>query len=198
MPPFGRNEASPCPIRQFQIWYEQAQDAMPLACAMTLATCGQGGPGLRTALLKAVDERGFVFYTNYASNKARDMERDKNVSLLFHWPVPERQVIVRGTAARTDARESDAYFASRARASQLGAWASRQSSPLESRDALLAQVADMESRFAGRAVPRPPFWGGYRVWPLALEFWQGRGDRLHDRLFYSRAGDGWHIERLSP
>ena len=198
MPPFGRSGASPCPIRQFQLWYAQACDAMPLACAMSLATCGARGPGLRTTLLKAVDERGFVFYTNYSSTKAADMARDSSVSLLFHWPILERQVTVQGAARRIEAAESDAYFASRTRASQIGAWASRQSSPLQSRDALLARVAQMEARFAGAPVPRPPFWGGYRVRPLVMEFWQGRADRLHDRLLYSRVGDGWSIERLYP
>jgi pyridoxamine 5'-phosphate oxidase len=191
------------PYRQFARWFEEALAAkLPEANAMTLATVGADGrPSARIVLLKDFDERGFVFYTSYEGRKARDIEHEPRVALLFHWVELERQVRIEGAAARVSGTESDAYFAVRPLGARIGAWASPQSEPIASRCVLEARVRDVESRFAGAGddIPRPPNWGGYRVEPLAIEFWQGRPSRLHDRIRYRRAPPrAWTIDRLAP
>ena len=189
------------PVGQFEIWLEQAIRAgVPDVTAMTLATIGLDGcPWQRTVLLKHSDERGFVFYTNLGSRKAEEIARDAHVSLLFPWYRLDRQVIVGGTAERLPVNEVLKYFVTRPRASQLAAWASRQSHPLRSRQVLEAKFTEMKMRFEEGKVPLPSFWGGYRVRPQSVELWQGRENRMHDRFMYRREDDGgWSIERLSP
>jgi pyridoxamine 5'-phosphate oxidase len=187
------------PIAQFTRWYGEAQAAVkPLPDAVALATATPAGhPSLRMVLLKDFDAHGFVFYTNYSSRKGRELARNARASLLFYWGGLERQVRVDGQVTRVMARESDGYFATRPRGSQLSAWASSQS-------AVVAGRAVIERRFATAArkypdaVPRPPHWGGYRLVPEAIEFWQGREDRLHDRILFRRVRGKWRIERLAP
>ncbi len=149
-------------------------------------------------LLKGFDERGFVFYTNYGGRKARELEDSPYCALVFYWGELERQVRVEGRANRVPKEESDAYFASRPRGSRIGAWASEQSRTIGSREALEDRLRELEERYGGAEIPRPPFWGGYRVGPDTVEFWQGRENRLHDRLVYRRSERGWRIERLQP
>jgi pyridoxamine 5'-phosphate oxidase len=169
------------------------------ATAMLLSTADAGGqPTSRVVLLKAFDEDGFVFYTNYESKKAADIAENPRVSLHFFWPDLERQLIITGTAEKISREESEEYFKSRPEDSKLGAWASKQSSVINDRRALEAQFAEAEERFRGREIPCPEFWGGYRVTPNNFEFWQGRASRLHDRICYERDGEGWNIVRLSP
>lgn len=188
------------PMVQFGAWFSQALAAeVPEPNAMTLATAAADGtPNARTVLLKGFDERGFVFYTNYESRKGRELEANPRASLLFYWAELERQVRMTGRVERVDAAESDAYFRSRPRGHQAGAWASRQSEVLDGRDALDRQALEAAARFAEGEIPRPPQWGGYRVVPDVYEFWQGRENRLHDRLEYVREAGGWRIRRLSP
>lgn len=188
------------PIELFAVWFEAARESgilLPEAVALATAT-EDGRPSVRMVLLKDVDERGFVFFTNYDSRKSRELGANPQAALCFHWAVLQRQVRVNGTVTRVGAEESDAYFASRGRGSQLGAWASRQSEPLVERADLERRLAEADARFAGGAVPRPDYWGGYRIEPKAMEFWQGRADRLHDRLVFQRTDDGWVTERLNP
>lgn len=167
--------------------------------AMTLATVDASGkPSARIVLLKGVDAGGFVFFTNYESRKGVELALDPRVALCVHWPVLVEQVRVEGSAQRIDAAESDAYFASRARESQIGAWASQQSRPLASRAELEARVVEVTARYAGSPVPRPPFWGGFRARPERIEFWKGMPSRLHEREVYVREGDGYRVERLYP
>jgi pyridoxamine 5'-phosphate oxidase len=149
-------------------------------------------------LLRGVDERGFIFHTNYLSRKGHELDTNPHAALCFHWPTLDEQIRVEGEVARLSAEESDAYFDSRPRGSQLGAWASAQSRVLVSRESLEEEYRAIEAKFAGRTVPRPPFWGGFRLNPHRIEFWYGRPDRLHDRLVYTRQGDVWRIGRLYP
>ncbi len=188
------------PVEQFLAWLHEAEEAgLPEPNAMTLATASSGGmPSARIVLLRGCDQRGFVFYTNYESRKGRELSANPHVSLVFYWPQLERQVRVEGTAVRVAAEESDAYFQSRPRASQIGAIASRQSSQLADRSELTERVRRLTERFDGKPIPRPEYWGGIRVIPTALEFWQGRPSRLHDRLAFLRNGDAWRVARLSP
>jgi pyridoxamine 5'-phosphate oxidase len=188
------------PFRQFDKWFQEAQAAkLGEPNAMILATATRDGrPSARTMLLKAVDGRGFVFFTNYESRKGRELDANPQATLVFPWLEIERQVIVEGTVTKVAREETDAYFHSRPRASQLGAWVSQQSSIIPGRAGLEENFKTVEQKYAGHEVPVPPYWGGWRLAPEMVEFWQGRRSRLHDRLRYRRANDGWTIERLSP
>lgn len=191
------------PLRQFERWFAEATKAeIPEVNAMTLATVDpHGRPAARIVLLKIVDDRGFVFFTNFESRKGRELKANPRAALLFFWPELERQVRIEGVTAMLEPAESAAYFAGRPRSSQLGAWASPQSEPIAGRSALMARFEETEARYsdATRAVPCPPHWGGYRLDPDAIEFWQGRASRLHDRIRYLRKHAGaWVIDRLAP
>jgi pyridoxamine 5'-phosphate oxidase len=190
----------PDPIARFREVFEQVQETgEPDATAMVVATADAAGrPSSRVVLLKDVDERGFVFYTNLESRKGRQIRANPHVSLTFYWPRLDRQVCVQGVAEPVSDEEADAYFATRSRGSQLGAWASQQSRPLPGRGTLLAEVAKLEARYLGRPVPRPPFWSGFRVVPSAIEFWVEGRFRLHDRTLYERTEEGWRVTRLYP
>jgi pyridoxamine 5'-phosphate oxidase len=191
--------ATPDPIEQFARWFAEAAAREPDANAMTVATvAADGAPSARMILLKGVDDRGFVFYTNLESRKAGELRDNPRVALCFHWKSLGRQVRVEGVVEGVSAAEADAYFASRPRESQLGAWASDQSRPLQSRALLEERVGAAEKRFAGGAIPRPPHWSGYRVLPSRIEFWENRPFRLHDRLVFLRDGGSWRSERLYP
>ena len=193
-------DVDPDPIVQFDEWFENAVEAdLHEPNAMILATATAGGkPSARTVLLKGYDERGFVFYTNYEGRKAKEIEVNPACALLFYWGELERQVRIEGRATRLSGEESDAYFASRPRGSRVGAWASEQSHPVEDRSILEERVRALQAEYEGREIPRPPFWGGYRIEPDTIEFWQGRENRLHDRIVYYRSGRGWKIVRLQP
>ena len=194
-------DLQPDPFTQFDLWMREAIETQVLEPnAMALATASrQGVPALRTVLLKGFDARGLVFYTNYSSNKARDIAANPNVALLFPWLPLERQVSVIGCAERISASESLKYFLSRPHESQIGAWASRQSEVVTTRSLLEAKFAEMKAKFLEGQVPLPGFWGGFRVTPVAFEFWQGRPNRMHDRFVYRRQDSGpWTIERLMP
>lgn len=190
------------PIAQFERWFAEAVDAaVPEPNAMALATLGAGGrPACRIVLLKGVDRDGFVFYTNYESRKGSELDAHPQAALTFWWPALERQVRIEGAVERVAAGESDDYFASRPRGSQVGAWVSDQSRPVPDREALEARADEVARSFADGSVPRPAHWGGYRLRPDAVEFWQGRPSRLHDRLLYTPApeGGGWRVQRLAP
>jgi len=188
------------PVAAFERWLAAMVDAgVPDANAMVVATTGaDGAPSARTVLLRGVDGRGFVFYTNRESRKGRDLAANPRAALVFVWLAVRRQVLVAGDVEHVSDAESDAYFATRPRGSQLAAWASPQSAPIDSRAVLEAAVAEAAARFEGADVPRPPFWGGYRVVPTAVEFWQGRADRLHDRFRFERTPAGWEATRLGP
>ena len=190
-----------CPLRQFEIWLEQAVIA-PLedSTAMVLATIDEnGGPWQRIVLLKGLTADGFVFYTNYKSNKARAIERQPEVSLLFPWNALDRQVIVGGRVEKMRKSESETYFSSRPRESQIAAWASQQSRPISSRAELEQQAQRIREKFGEAEISMPDFWGGYRVVPRQIEFWQGGEHRLHDRFLYRKnSRSGWDIEQLQP
>mgnify|MGYP002636829301 CR=1 FL=1 len=189
------------PMAQLQRWWKTAeQQGLTLAEGMVLATVGPDGrPSARVVLLKHLDQAGLVFYTNYSSRKAAELDAHPAASVVFWWPELERQVRVEGQVEKVDAATSDAYFASRPRGSRISAWASPQSQVVPDRPTLDGMAEAAETRFATGDVPRPPFWGGYRLRPEIVEFWQGRARRLHDRLRYRRSADGtWSLERLAP
>jgi len=188
------------PLELFEHWFAEAKRAgVEVPEAMTLATATGGGvPSARMVLLKGADEDGFVFYTGYGSRKSDELEQNQRAALVFYWRPLGRQVRVEGSVERVSEPESAAYFATRPRGSQLAAWASQQSRPLGSREELDRRYAELEREYEGRDVPLPPHWGGYRLHPEAIEFWEHRENRLHDRLRYTRAREGWKAERLSP
>lgn len=195
-------QAGDDPIALFRRWFEDAKDANAgewyEANAMTLATVDESGaPDARIVLLKSIEDQGVMFYTNYTSAKAKQIERQPTVALVFHWAWLERQVRIVGKASKVDRQTSEAYFATRPRGSQLGAWVSEQSEPT-TREELAERLAELEKQFDGQDVPCPPQWGGYFVEARRIEFWQGRPNRLHDRLVYEKGEDGWARVRLSP
>jgi pyridoxamine 5'-phosphate oxidase len=199
MPPLRRSALADDPIEQFREWYGQAASEVPLADAMALATVGpDGAPDARMVLLKGFGEDGFRFFTNLESAKARQLGTTPRVALILYWRELDRQVRIRGPVEKLPAADDDAYFATRAFEARVGAWASPQSRPIPDREALDARVREAGERFAGGDVPRPEFWGGFVVRPERIEFWQGQAARLHDRFVYTRAGDGWEIQRLAP
>ena len=193
-------DVDPDPIVQFRRWFDDAVKAeVPMVNAMTLATVSaQGQPSARIVLLKGFDEAGFVFFTNYESAKGRQLDQNPRACLLMFWAALERQVRITGTVAKTSAEESETYFHSRPFESQIGAWASAQSHKVDERAVLESRYAELAAKYAGVPVPLPPFWGGYRVAPQSMEFWQGRKSRLHDRLLYVRRDGRWERSRLAP
>ena len=199
MPPLQRDALAAHPMAQFGEWFDLAKREVPLVDAMTLATTdADGAPDARMVLLKGFDADGFRFFTNYESVKGTQLAAEPRAALIVYWRELDRQVRARGEVERLPEADSDAYFATRARDSQVGAWASPQSRPLESREALDDLVREAETRFEGAAVPRPEHWGGYLLRPQTVEFWQGQVGRLHDRFRYTDEDGGWRIERLGP
>ena len=196
----NREDLHDDPFTQFNQWFEQAQSAqVEEPNAMSIATVNEKGePSVRTVLLKIFDEKGFVFFTNYNSAKAQDIEQNNSVALLFAWLDLERQIRISGKVEKISQAESFAYFTSRPKGSQLGAWISPQSKIIESRDFLKQKLAEMKSKFSSGKIPLPSAWGGYRVIPEKFEFWQGRSSRLHDRFVYQKEGENWNIHRLAP
>lgn len=196
----SRDEIDDDPIKQFEQWFLDAQEnGLDNPNALSLATADAGGmPSVRTVLLKAFDEKGFVFYTNYGSRKARDLAANPQAAMLFHWLEFDRQVKIQGRVEKVSTAESLKYFSSRPHGSQIGAWCSEQSSPIGSRTLLVQAYESMKKKFAEGEVPLPDFWGGYRVIPQRIEFWQGRENRLHDRFEYQLDAGRWLIQRLAP
>jgi pyridoxamine 5'-phosphate oxidase len=199
MPPLRHSALADDPVEQFRNWYERAEREVPLADAMTLATTSADGvPDARMVLLKGFGPEGFQFFTNLSSAKATQLEALPRAALVLYWRELDRQVRVRGPVERLPDAASDEYFTTRPRDAQIGAWASPQSEALPDRAALDARVDEVEQRFSGADIARPPFWGGYILRPEEVEFWQGQAARLHDRFLYTREGDGWRLERLAP
>jgi pyridoxamine 5'-phosphate oxidase len=197
--PLRAEDLDPDPIIQFGSWFALAKEAVRQPDAVALATAdGLGVPSVRMVLLKGWDERGFVFFTNYETRKGGELAANPHAAIAAYWEPLDRQVRVEGPITPVSDEESDRYFASRPRASQLAAYASDQSRPLANRAALESAVGEAEAAFAGREVPRPPHWGGFLLSPTVIEFWQHRENRLHDRFVYRRHGDGWVVERLAP
>ena len=197
----NEEEIDPNPFIQFKIWFNQSVAAqLPEPNAMTLATCTPDGkPSARMVLLKDIDERGFVLFTNYKSQKGQEISVNPHAALVFWWAELERQVRIVGTVEKISSAQSDSYFEVRPPFSRLGAWASNQSEVISSRDVLETQLIEFQRQYENQEVPRPPHWGGFRVIPQEIEFWQGRSSRLHDRLRYTLVDNGnWKIERLSP
>ncbi|MHA7128669.1 pyridoxamine 5'-phosphate oxidase [Algoriphagus namhaensis] len=193
------NDVNQDPLTQFHAWFQEAMQSDVLEVnAMTLSTMGLNGfPHGRVVLLKELDH-GFVFFTNYTSQKGQELEANPNASLTFFWPELERQVRIEGVVNKIDPKESDEYFFSRPEGSQIGAWTSPQSQVISSREELEINLKKMEEKFAQESLTRPPHWGGYRLAPVSIEFWQGRPSRLHDRLKYEKKGEAWVISRLAP
>jgi len=198
--PFTEENVHADPIQQFTEWFDVAVDKIHHdPNAMILATTSANGqPTTRTVLLKGFDENGFVFYTNYNSRKSKQISSNSNVSLTFYWPDLMRQIHIEGKAEKVSAEQSDRYFKTRPDSSKLSAWASDQSSPISSREELENRLKEMEEKFDKGEIPRPPHWGGFIVIPDQMEFWQGRLNRLHDRIRYKKVKEAWMIERLSP
>ena len=195
----SRSNLDDDPVKQFSLWFTEAIDSgIVEPSAMSLATADESEIGIRTVLLKYFDDKGFVFYTNYKSKKSCQIETRPEAALLFSWLTLERQIKIVGSVEKVSSLESIKYFASRPKDSQIGAWASKQSTTISSRDILQSQFESMKQKFSSGEVPLPDFWGGYRVIPRTIEFWQGRESRLHDRFVYQRNKDGWTISRLSP
>lgn len=196
----NRDTLRPDPMKQFRFWFDQAQEAeIREPNAMILATVSPDGqPWNRTVLLKKLDDRGLIFFTNFESRKARHIENNAKVSALFLWLGLERQVIVNGIAEKISTADSLAYFVTRPLGSRLGAWTSQQSTVIKSRSLLEAKLNEMKQKFSDGKIPLPSFWGGYRIVPDTFEFWQGRQSRLHDRFLYSKTATDWNIERLQP
>ena len=193
-----REDLNDSPIEQFSLWFSQAMEANIVEpSAMSLAT-SDDSIGIRTVLLKYFDEKGFVFFTNYESKKSKQIQQNPQAAILFPWLALERQVKIIGTVEKITKLESFKYFSSRPKDSQLGSWASQQSSRISSRSVLAEQFASMKKKFSAGEIPLPDFWGGYRVTPKSIEFWQGRENRLHDRFIYELSDDKWTISRLSP
>jgi len=187
----------------FQQWLAEAQalprEQVPEPTAFALATAAQNGePSIRMLLLKDADKHGFVFYTNLESRKGRELAANRRAAMAFHWPALEKQVRIEGRVSPVSDGEADEYFATRARGSQIGAWASRQSRPMERATDLDTRVAEFERKFEGQDVPRPPYWSGFRLEPSSIEFWRGRPNRLHERQLFMREGDGWRVQLLYP
>lgn len=197
---FNEDEVERSPFDQFRSWLQDAIDAeLVEPTAMVLATSTLSGkPSARVVLLKGFDERGFAFYTNYESRKGEELKENPHAALLLYWGVLERQVRIEGIIEKTTHTESEEYFTTRPLESRIGAWASKQSSVIESRSVLQEKFDELRAQFANQTIPLPPWWGGFRLTPLTLEFWQGRDNRLHDRIRYRKQDDSWVIERLSP
>jgi pyridoxamine 5'-phosphate oxidase len=200
-PELSERDVDPNPFKQFEEWFRQAESAVPiLPNAMMLATAtGDGRPSARVVLLKGFDEQGFVFYTNYESQKGRELDENRVAALCFYWAELGRQVRITGTVSLTSREESEAYFQTRPIDSQLGASVSNQSEVISSREVLEQKMRELANEYQGKRIPLPPYWGGYRVAPFMFEFWQNRASRLHDRIRYRRFSDSnWAIERLAP
>ena len=198
---FRKKDAEPDPIQQFDRWFQDAVAAEPeLPEAASLSTAGTDGrPSARIVLLKDFDERGFVFYSNYESRKGRELNENPHAALVFYWCQLKRQISITGRVDKVSREQSEAYYKTRPRGSQIGGHASRQSEVISSRKVLEERIREVTTEYEGKEIPLPSYWGGYRLNPEAIEFWQGRLDRLHDRLLYTRQSDGgWQIERLSP
>jgi pyridoxamine 5'-phosphate oxidase len=197
--PLRKADVATDPIVQFALWFDEAKSAMTMPEAVALATVdAECRPSARMVLLKGWDNRGFVFHTNYESRKGLELATNHRGALLFYWEPPGRQVRIEGSVERVSPEESDTYFGTRPRGGQIGAHASRQSQPIGNREELDRRTRELTTRFDGRVVPRPPWWGGFRLVPDSFEFWQNRDDRLHDRLRYDREDEKWRIERLQP